>query len=310
MKHVSCNQPVSSKWARSDGPDTPELQEFANIYDRDQKEIVRIFSYLLGKYPVNDSVPDAFNYMFMALYDLKVFQRWSVARVVAAEVRRRTKDEVKAKRVLKKLTTAGNDEAEVVALKMGINLKRKRGQFLYKWVEKVMGDHYRKIGKQCDRFSRHDEDTVGTPAWSSNKRDHGFLAWDPRANDADPEDHGNGTGAWGVPVNHRRRVFPTYDDAFTCVSQFSSQHASGFAEDQLQARQTARSVAGDLDEIDLEIVTRKLQGYSAREIARQFSATPGMPQYTHQSIQNHLKHIRQSRHTAKPATKKRAKTTV
>jgi len=303
------NQVVSSKWSRDNGPDTPELQEFASTYDQDQNEIVRIFTYLLSKYPVGDNVADAFNHMFMALYDLKVFQRWSVAKVVAAEVKRQTKSDLKAKRILKRLTAAGNDEAEKVALEMGINLKRKRGQFLYKWVEKTMGDHYRKLGLQCNRFSKHDEDTVGTPSWGSNKRNHGYLPWDPRDSDTDPNDHGAGSGAWGMPVNHRRRVFPTYEDTFTCVSQYSASNAEGCIEENVQANQIAHAVAGELNEVDLEIVTRRLQGYSSREIAKQFLTTPGMPQCTHQSIQNHLSHIRK-KSTTKPTTRKRAKKTL
>jgi len=290
---------MASNWSRGDGPQDPETKLFARTYDEDREEIVRIFSHLLKKYPAEDAA-ELFNYMFVSLYDLKVYQRWNVAKVVAAEVRRRTKSKAKANAAFKRLTAAGNDEAERVAIDMGINLKAKRGRFLYKWIEHAMGEHYHKVGKRWQRFVRHDESLHGTPSWSMSRRNHGYVPWDSG------EGAGGSSGGWGHAVNHRRRIFPVYDGHCSCMSQYSAAQCSSDPHESLDARELIETVMRGLDDVDRAIVAMKIDGYTSREISDRLRGTPGMPDLSHSMVQIRLSRIRQQKRP-KPTTKKPSK---
>lgn len=297
MRFIESTDLIASSWSQSDTSDDSGIEKFARAYDNDRAEIVRIFSHLLKKYPA-ESAAELFNYLFVSLYDLKVYQRWSVAKVVAAEVRRRTKSKAKAASVLKRLTKAGNDEAERVAVDMGINLKVKRGQFLYKWIEHVMGEYYRKVGKRYRRFTQHDESKHCTPRWSTYRRDKGYTSWDAES-----------SGAWGHVVNHSRRAFPNYDGYWSCMSQYSSAQCSLDPHESLDAKELIDSITRGLNDVDRTIVAMKIEGYSAREISERFHATSGMPQLSHSFIQIRLNRIRKTKQT-KPTTKNPTKTKV
>lgn len=289
---------ITSDWSRGNGPQDPEIRRFARTYDEDREEIVRIFSHLLKKYPAEDAA-ELFNYMFVSLFELKVYQRWNVAKLVAAEVRRRTGSKRKANAALRKLTQAGNDEAERVAKEMGIDLKCKRGQYLYKWIEHAMGEHYMKVGKRYQRFVGLDESMHGTPSWSRSRRNHGYTAWD-----CDDANQGS-SGAWGHAVNHRRRHFPTFDGACSCMSDFSSGPCHADLDGDLDAKELLESVMDGLDDVDRTIITMKIEGYSSREISEHFHSTPGLPDFSHSAIQTHICRIRQEK-KPKPTTKKPA----
>lgn len=283
---------------RSRRKDMVELdpETFNKMFRENQNEITRIFKHIFQKYPSPDGHADAFNTLFVALFELRIFQRWNVARVVYAEVKRRTGSQRKADAVYRRLSSADTEEAEKVAMEMGINLKSKRGQFLYKWIEHVMGDHYLKRGKVTRRFCGINPDASCQPSWRSTRRNVGFSPWMARSHDY-CDDHYEGSGAWGVAVNHQSRHFPHFEEAPTCVSEFTSANALCSIEDEVEHTWLSDSLCAGLDPVDRAIVDKRIEGYTIREIQAQLAKDPDMPTLTHQALANRLNKIR-----TKPAT--------
>jgi len=275
-------------------------QTFNKIFEVNREEIARIFRHIIQKYPCADGHDSAFNDLFVSLYELKVFQRWSVARVVHAEVKRRTGSEQKATKVYNRLVAAGNDEAERVATEMGINLKAKRGQFIYKWIEHILGQQYLQDGNHSRRFHNFNVDSCSTDSWADTRRNVGFIPWSARAADDSPEDRYAGSGAWGLAVNHDRRHFPHYGDQPTCVGEYSYSEGRCAVEDYASQSEAEESLFAGVSEVDRFILMERAQGYSVREIRERMAANQKLPNLSHQSINNRLKKLR-----AKPTTSAR-----
>lgn len=276
-----------------------DADEFKMNYESDQAEINRIFKHMIHKYPSQDGIPDAFNRLFVGLYELKVFQKWSVARVVRAEVKRRTDSAAKATRVYNRLMKAGNDEAERVALDMGINLKAKRGQFLYKWIEHIMGQEYHRDGLHMRRFGRIDSSMSYPTNWQSARRERGFIPWAAREKNADPEDHYAGSGAWGYAANHESKLFPMFDDTPTCIGEHTYSEALCSVDVGIREKEFMDAIHNGSKCHDRAIISKRLQGYSIREIQTHFNSRKGLPKYSHQAIANRLISLR-----SKPTTRK------
>jgi len=269
-------------------------EDFNNQYEKDSEEINRIFSHLFNKYPSYQGREDCFNRLFVGLYELKVFQRWSVAKVVKAEVLRRTGSTHKAGAAYHKVSKVGSDEADKVAAKYGVNLKVKRGQFLYKWIEHILGEEYLTDGKRMRRFSSMQPQMASADHWRSARREAGYTPWAPRTKDSDPKDYYAGTGAWGIPANHERRPFPTFEDTPTCVGQHTFAASCGTTDEDLEEQDFMRSIEDKADDVDMDIVRRRLDGSSAREISELYSEASPDTKCTHQQVLNRMKHLRAS----------------
>jgi len=268
---------------------TPQAAEdFKRSYAEDEVEITRIFRHMIQKYPCRDGIVEAFNRLFVALLELKVFQRWSVARVVGAEVARRTGDEDKGEKRHQDLLKAGTDEAERAALEMGIDLRAKRGQFLYKWIEHIMGQEYLKDGLRMKRFTSYEPQMSHGTSWQSARREAGFSPWASRAADADPQDYYNGTGAWGIPTNHDSKLFPTFEDTPMCMGEHSFSEATCCVDAGIRRGEIMDTIRSYAKPYDMAVVRGRLQGYTIREIQRQFRHRRSYPHQSHQAIANRL----------------------
>lgn len=273
-------------------------QSFNSEYQKDEEEITKIFHHLFSRYPLGDGKKDAFNRLFVGLYEMRVFQRWSVARVVRAEVKRRTGSTAKATAVFKKLQQVGNDGAEKIALEMGINLKAKRGQFLYKWIEQILGHEYLVDGLHMRRYTRLTAPMSYAEGWEVARREAGYIPWAVRALDSDGESHYEGAGAWGVPANHESRLFPHFEDEPLCVGQHTCERAmESPLRDAIEA-EVLRGIHEDTNETDRVILTKRSEGYTVREIQEHLSTDPGLKHYSHQGIANRLNALR-----TKPTTR-------
>jgi hypothetical protein len=265
--------------------------EFNKAYSDNQEEINRIFMHLFQKYPLGDGPKDAFNRLFVALAELKVFQRWSVARVVKSEVLRRTKNARKATAVYQRLIRAGNDEAERVAINMGINLKSKRGQFLYKWIEHILGQEYLQDGQKMRRMTAISPDRPICHTWRSDRHRSGFIPWSARTRDTDPSNYYEGAGAWGIAVNHDNRHFPHYEDVPTCVGDHTYSSAVGHVDTAVMQEELVHSITDGSDHTDRFIVSMRSKGYTVREIQTQL-APNGYTVMSYQAIQNRITRMR------------------
>lgn len=274
-------------------------QTFNREFLKDEEEIVRIFKHLFQKYPIGGRPEEAFNHLFVALYELRVLQKWSVAKVVRAEVKRRTGSAVEAQKVFKRLQEAGNDESEKIALEMGINLKAKRGQFLYKWVEQILGHEYRSEGLRMRRFMKIRPVMSDPESWNKCRREDGFTPWAIRKQDASLVDLYQGAGVWGVSANHDTRQFPHFEDVPTCVGEHTYEKANETPLSDAIEDEILRGIQMNTDHADRFILAKKAQGYSVREIQEAISQTPGFPPYSHQTINTRVKKIR-----TKPTTRR------
>jgi len=277
----------------------PDPDGFKRNYEKDQEEILRIFMHMFKKYPSADGVRDAFNRLFVGLYELRVFQKWSVARVVRAEVKRRTGSQRIAQRKYLKLMKAGNDEAERIALEMGVNLKVKRGQFLYKWIEHIMGQEYLNDGLHMRRFSTLEPRNIKVEHSLHDRRAAGFLPWAARERDADPTDHYAGTGVWGFLTNHESRHFPSYDDVPGCVGEHTYAQAMCATDASVIERETMEGINQGTNRTDRIILTKRSQGYTVREIREHIGGVKHLVHWSHQGVLNRIHTIR-----TKPTTLK------
>jgi len=271
---------------------------FREEFKVNQEEITRIFSHLHQKYPIGEKREEAFNQLFIAFAELRVFQRWSIARVVRHEVKRRTGSARKADAVYRRLIEQGGDKAERMAIEMGINLKVKRGQFLYKWIEHILGQEYLSEGNRSRRFSSIDPDSVTHPSWVDNRRLAGFIPWSARNRESDPKDPYEGAGAWGVAANHESRHFPHFEDAPSCVGEHTYANAMCSIEDDLSEVEVMSAIHDGTDADDRFIIEKRFSGYTVREVQEQLARTKGLPAFSPQGILNRLSKIR-----AKPTTR-------
>lgn len=277
--------------------DMPKMdpEQFRREYDLAEGEIKRIFGHLYqSKYPVCESMSEAFNQVFVGLYELNVFQRWSVARVVKAEIKRRTGSDDKAEEVYRRLIKSGSDEAEKMALSMGINLKAKRGQFLYKWIEHILGDAYIRKGRELRRFMPLKPEMALPSFWSSCKGLSGFSPWAARMAGAPCDDVGAGAGGWGIAPNHGERWFPHYEDTPTCVGEHTFTSSFGGSDKESIDNDMMKALDSESDERDKFIVQKRMEGFSIHEISEQIKSSE-LGSMSHQTVANRIRVMRRRR---------------
>jgi len=100
-----------------------------------QDLIKRCFSYLYRKFPnPQDGVQESYQDLLVRLYELDVFSRFDPRKILAAH------GDLSEEQT-KKVTTA---KATKLLKKRGVNVDKKFEQFVYKWIEHILGESYHK----------------------------------------------------------------------------------------------------------------------------------------------------------------------
>lgn len=187
--------------------------------------IKKCFFYLFKKYPNHDGIDEAFNILLVQMHHMRVFQRFD-------EDRSQNEDKDKAFQ-----------------------------QFIYKYVEKILGDTYRSRVKQSKRFSplEHVEEiTPVTYAILVNPNETSF---------AEPEDFDD-EGNVKKPV---RTDYPTINDIGEYVG-----HKGFNALDDLEAKDLIVKIRGILKgDVEKRIFRlREEYGLNVVDIATAMNYTP------------------------------------
>jgi hypothetical protein len=139
------------------------LENFWDNYKSNKDLIYRCFSFIYAKYPDPEGTDVSFNNLLVKMHKYNVFARFDISKLVIAAGL--------------SVVLSEKETSEEALLKAGVNIDKKWGQFIYNWVNKIMGDEYLKNGKRMRKFIHGDTLTdYGFPredssSWISDKEE-------------------------------------------------------------------------------------------------------------------------------------------
>jgi len=114
------------------------LENFWDNYKINEELIRRCFFHHFNRHPDPEGENRSFNNLIVKMHEFNVFGRFDISKlVIAAGI---------------SVALSENETSEGALLKAGVDINKKWGQFIYKWVEKIINDEYNKNGKMLRKF--------------------------------------------------------------------------------------------------------------------------------------------------------------
>ena len=112
-----------------------------NVKDN-EKLIIRCFMSHFHRHPDAEGIDGSFNNLMVRLYELKVFERFDLKKLLKAAG--------------KEGILSDDSITQETLEEMGIDVKKKWEQFIYKWIEQVINYEYNRNGKRSRMFRHND----------------------------------------------------------------------------------------------------------------------------------------------------------
>jgi hypothetical protein len=237
-----------------------KLEQFWETYAKNRDLIDRCFHYLLqSRFPNPDGEQDAYSTLLMRMYELDVFNKFDPKKIVA-----------KKRGICKNQANAAVSDEEVSdeALKaMGIDIKKKFEQFVFKYIEHILQEAYMQRKKQAHRYLRYREMVERPPQESSEM--WGRLHESPWAQTCeqleDLDDHIMRKEKYG-----QAKCYPTFRDIGDFVG---SKHEDAL--DKVLSDEIVSKFRGLLrNEKERKVYDMTLEGISNSDIATAIDCTP------------------------------------
>jgi hypothetical protein len=114
------------------------LENFWDNYKAHEELIRRCFFHHFNRHPDPEGRDRSFNNLLVKMHELNVFGRFDISKLVSSAGI--------------SMTLSENETYEDVLLKAGVDINKKWGQFIYKWIEKIINDEYNKNGRMIRKF--------------------------------------------------------------------------------------------------------------------------------------------------------------
>jgi DNA-directed RNA polymerase specialized sigma24 family protein len=234
------------------------VSDFWTNYETHKDLIERCFHYLLShRFPTIEGEHDAYDTMLVKLYELNVFSRFDLRRLIAQKMGMDKKNTYQI---------SESDCCEEVLQGLGIDADKKFEQFVFKWIEHVLSECYAQRAKHAARYIPSNDMAEEPP------RDSKDL-WE-RLNECRFVQSQEESEKLEQHLDKKASIdsvktYPTYDEIGNFVGSKMGDSLDNLVEEDLRGKIRAR-----LQGLERKVFDLTLDGFQGNDIAEVVGCSP------------------------------------